>query len=100
MNRALLKISRSVLKINNNRNIVKQACLSQHVRFSSKAEGETAGHKKSNISKEWTLTKDLSKIMEFKSYDDHHSDIQQVKQDMLRHLLATYHNRKRVPVEF
>ena len=51
-------------------------------------------------SEEWELTVHLADIMRCEVHEDHHGDVQGVKQDMLRHLLATYHGKKHVPVEF
>ena len=74
-------------------NIVKQACLSQQVRFSTTGMVEVEiGELKSSLTKEWKLTEDLANIMGFKFLEGRHGDIQGVKQDMLRHLLEIYHD--------
>ena len=80
--------------------IVKQVCLLQQVRFSTTGTVEVEIGEQKSLTKEWKLTEDLVKIMGFKPQEDHHCDVQGEKQDMLRHLLAIYHNRKSVPVEF
>ena len=72
----------------------------QQVRFSTTGTVEVEIGEQKSLTKEWKLTEDLVKIMGFKPQEDHHCDVQGEKQDMLRHLLAIYHNRKSVPVEF